>query len=170
MILLWREAYVTTPIRAALLEIVNRRTASRTNWAICRMFRPTRLVASIRKPRSTRAVQTVKKSKFISKISRIEQFIRRLTFSYYTKLSSDLHLQHLYIIQKISELSITIYTLKWVFFFTTQYPLNLLTRTYMVYRGENCLSVPEKVFWNDLIGAGFQYQYRFWYRVISSRI
>ena len=32
--------------------------------AICRMFRPTRLVASIKKLRSTRAVQTVKGKRY----------------------------------------------------------------------------------------------------------
>lgn len=37
-------------------------------------------------------------------MSRIEQFIRRLTFPYQTKLTSNLRLQHLSIIQEISDL------------------------------------------------------------------
>lgn len=69
MILLVREAYVSTPIRAALLEMVNRRTVSCTNWITRWKFRfpepTTVLVASIRKPRSTRAVQTVEINKRI---------------------------------------------------------------------------------------------------------
>ena len=37
-------------------------------------------------------------------MSRIEQFIRRLTFPYQTKLTSNLRLQHLSIIQEMSDL------------------------------------------------------------------